>query len=286
MEEFLDLFPDEDNKLLPIIQSPLNYTGSKSNIMVQLAPLLPTNIDVVWDLFCGGGGFFINLDNKKFNKLVANDIIKPLVSFYNMLQESKWEDIIVDIDKVKIKREDKDGYSILRERFNSSGSTDPVMFFMLCCCCTNNMMRFNKSFKFNQTHGKRTFNNEIKSRLRRYWNRIHSSKIEFTCGCFLDTIDKIGKDDFVYIDPPYFISGAGYNMFWGEELENKMYDFIDKLNSKGSRFMFSNVSEHKGNINPYMDRLKKYRIVDIRLNYDVVSRSGKSNSKEIVAINY
>jgi len=65
-----------------------------------------------------------------------------------------------------------------------------------------------------------------------------------------------------------------------------LYDFIDNLNKNGCKFLLSNVSEHKGIKNPYINRLSKYRIIDIEQNYDIVSRTGKSFSKEILVKNY
>ncbi len=43
----------------PLIQSPLNYTGSKFRLLPQILPLFPKNISVMVDLFCGGAS-----DNK------------------------------------------------------------------------------------------------------------------------------------------------------------------------------------------------------------------------------
>jgi hypothetical protein len=66
-----------------------------------------------------------------------------------------------------------------------------------------------------------------------------------------------------------------------------MYEFLKELDSSGLKFMFSNVSEHKGFINPHLEKLKKYNIINIEHDYNKVARDGKeSGSKEIIVINY
>ena len=40
--------------------SPLNYIGGKARILDQLLPLLPQDIDIMVDLFCGGCNVGIN----------------------------------------------------------------------------------------------------------------------------------------------------------------------------------------------------------------------------------
>ena len=52
------------------IQSPLNYTGGKFRLLPQIQPLFPANIDVLVDLFCGGGNVGINTPAER---IVLND---------------------------------------------------------------------------------------------------------------------------------------------------------------------------------------------------------------------
>lgn len=277
----IDLFGDEAyTDQLGIIPSPLNYTGSKFKLFSLIREYFPKSCNTFWDLFCGGGSVFIN---SVFDKIVANDIITPLIEFYIFLQSNSWDKVIMAIEERKIPKDDQDAYIELRKRFNQS--KDCIDFFMLVCCCTNNMIRFNQKKEFNQTWGQRTFNSSTEARLRAFHGRLYgNSKISFLNSDFRKC--QVGQGDFVYLDPPYGISDAGYNTYWSEDDELALYEYLDVLNACEISFMLSNVAEHKGKINQHLDKLSKYKIIELPFDYNKVSRSGLSKTKEIIVINY
>jgi len=265
------------------LKSPLNYTGSKFNLLPEIKNNLPKDRTILYDLFCGGGSVFVNL-LPNYQTIYANDILIPLIRLYNFLQNNKWEDVIELISSEKIDKDSQEQYVKLREDFNLTG--DFIKFFILVCSCTNNMMRFNKKFEFNQTWGKRTYNPSTEIKLKAYHNKIFSNNNLVLTHQSFETYDIDFANGIVYLDPPYYITNAGYNCYWSKNKEIMLYDFIDNLNKNGCKFLLSNVSEHKGIKNPYINRLSKYRIIDIEQNYDIVSRTGKSFSKEILVKNY
>lgn len=271
------------------LKSAFNYTGQKYQILEQIYKHFPKQemFDVFVDLFCGGGSVFINCDYKK---IIANDIIKPLINFYNeMLQIQDFDIIKQNILKYKIDKNDKDMYNSYRDMFNNTGADNPYLFFCLIQSCTNNMMRFNKSFKFNQTFGYRSYNDNTEIKLLNYFNRIKSQQIKFTNNNYTILLDKLLNSDkklFIYLDPPYLITEAGYNSYWSNSLETDLYKYIDKINDNGHLFMLSNVSHHKGIENPNMKFLEKFNIIEIENNYKKVSRSLNNDSQEIIVKNY
>lgn len=265
------------------IPSPLNYTGSKFKLLKYIRENFPKqHSGIFWDIFCGGGSVFVNLSNL-LNQVIANDIIKELMAFYDLISKTSWNELQKFIQERKIPYDNQDIYNTLRERFNKE--RNPIDFFILCCSCTNNMMRFNKKFEFNQTWGKRGYNDSTQEKLKGFHGVLYNNKkISFNSKNFYEL--QPNKNDIVYLDPPYLITGAGYNCYWSKELEIKLYDWIDELDKNGVMFMLSNVAEHKGKQNPFLNRVSRYNIVDIPFNYDGVSRAGKSNSKEILVKNF
>ena len=265
------------------IQSPFNYTGSKSNLIEQLNKYLPSDCSNGYDLFCGGGGFFVNSIDR-FETIVANDIITPLMEFYSWMQKTEWNDVIKTLSDANISKTDREAYAVLRSRFNQNKNF--VDFFILVCSCTNNMMRFNKSLGFNQTWGKRHFNSNTENRLKAYHDRIYgNNKIRFENKSFKDVY--IPDGSFVYIDPPYLITEAGYNSYWSKSLEKELYDYLEEIDRRKIKFMFSNVMKHKGVENPYRDRLSRFRIISLDFDYRKVARKQKNeNTEEIIAVNY
>ena len=263
--------------------SPLNYTGSKFNLLPQLKKYFPKNHKdyTLVDLFAGGGSVFAN--SQEFDSIIVNDYIRPLIQFYRYLQTTPWKIVLEEINKRNISKTDQEAYLNLRSQFNVT--KNHIDFFLLVCSCTNNMMRFNKKLQFNQTFGKRNFNPSTEKKLKQYHDVIYANyNIQFLSENFIDL--EIPENSFVYLDPPYLITEAGYNAYWGKDLEKKLYEYLSDLNSRGIKFMLSNVAEHKGKVNPYLDKLQNYNIIDIPYDYNKVSRAGKSNSKEIIVTNY
>jgi len=268
-----------------MLQSPFNYTGSKSKLVDQLTRYFPKNHSELhcYDLFGGGGGFFINTLSE-FQGTTVNDIIVPLIQFYKWIQETEWHIVRSVLRNANIPKDDQEVYLNLRERFNSERNF--IDFFILVCSCTNNMMRFNKSYGFNQTWGKRNFNPRTEDKLKAYHSEIYKNgSIQFLNQNFTDI--EIKPNAFVYLDPPYLITEAGYNAYWSKELELKLYNYIDELDNQGIPFMLSNVIMHKGKENPCISKLSSYNVIELNFDYKKVSRNkSKQDSQEVIVTNY
>ena len=66
-----------------------------------------------------------------------------------------------------------------------------------------------------------------------------------------------------------------------------MYNLLDDLDSRVIRFALSGVSIHKGIENPYLNRFKSYKIIELNHDYEKVARKKKmGDSQEILVINY
>ena len=268
-----------------MIKSPTNYSGSKDKIMDQLLNYFPEKVDTFYDVFCGGLSVSINT---KYDNIISNDIIEPLINFYKNLQNCySIKEEISKIESFAINKQSKEDFLEVRKSFNTT--KDPYLFFSLISSCTNNMMRFNKKFEFNQSFGKRTINKSTIDKLYTFTKEIKRKNIKFHSLNFTELLEKFPpkEKDFVYLDPPYLITEAGYNAYWSKELEISLLNTLDELNNSNIRFALSGVSVHKGIPNPYMLRLEKYKIINIEHNYEKVARKKNvGDSQEILVINY
>ena len=79
------------------IQSPLNYTGGKFRLLPQIQPLFPANIDVLVDLFCGGGNVGINTPAER---IVLNDSDKNVMRIFRLFRQYPTEQILEIIDGI------------------------------------------------------------------------------------------------------------------------------------------------------------------------------------------
>jgi len=268
-----------------IYKSPLNFTGAKHKLMPVLLEHFPKDVETFYDVFAGGLSVTVNCE---YDNIVANDVIEPLIEFYKEFQYYLSDDRFINVIKsYAIPKDKQDDYNLVRSEFNETGN--PFLFFALVSSCTNNMMRFNKKMKFNQSFGRRTVNKSTIAKLRDYHRIIKYEKnIRFTNLDYVKflTEENPGPGDFVYLDPPYLNTDPGYGTYrlWHNEL--MLYSMLEMLDANGVRFVMSNVREHDGKINPYLDKLKRYKIIDLDFDYEKVAKKKGKGTKEIIVKNF
>ncbi|RDU51440.1 DNA methyltransferase, partial [Helicobacter sp. MIT 00-7814] len=274
---------------MPLIASPLNYTGGKFKLLSQILPLFPKNINTFVDLFCGGCNVGLNTKSKK---TIYNDINENLHNLYiflkNIDSKSAVEQIYEVIAKYDLSVVSKYGYEFykcdsskglskynksrflkLRSDFNAKSNTTfnhYIMLFVMIVYAFNNQIRFNSSGEFNLPVGKRDFNAKMEQKLIDFIERLHKQNCEFSCIDFREfNIQKLGKNDLVYIDPPYLITCATYNenAGWTENDEKDLLDFLDKLDKQKIHFALSNVLSSKGKTNQILKSWLKSRTYKI-----------------------
>lgn len=275
------------------IKSPLNYTGGKYKLLNQILPLFPEDINTFVDLFTGGCNVAINVNA---NRIIANDLCSEVISVYEGIQNGTTEENIRMIEKTineyNLSKENKEGYLELRSYYNE-GNKDWYIFYTLIAYAFNNQIRFNKKGEFNIPFGKdrSDFNPALKQKFRDFSDAIHNKNIKFTNYDFRKlSVDKLKENDFVYLDPPYLITDATYNMGWNEEAEKDLLSLCDRLNEKGIKFAISNVLEHNGSKNEILiEWSKKYNINYLNYNYSNCNYHKKDNghkSIEVLITNY
>jgi hypothetical protein len=104
-----------------------------------------------------------------------------------------------------------------------------------------------------------------------------------------------------YVDPPYGrvknsdgsigkkqISEAGYNAFWKEDDDIKLYNYLKSIDQCGSSFMVSGVLYHDGKTCWMLDKLIQdgYRYKELQFDYNKVSRKGDKVTTEVIIMNF
>ncbi len=303
---------------VPLIASPLNYTGGKFKLLSQILPLLPKKIDTFVDLFCGGCNVGLNV---KSSKIIYNDTNEKLYNLYIFFKSVDSSKILNQIYKIIAKYElslvSKFGYNFyncesssglgaynksrflkLRNDFNSlnpSANDYCIMFYVMIVYAFNNQIRFNANGEFNLPVGKRDFNIKMQEKLICFIERLQEQNCEFSCIDFRKfDVSHLKKDDFVYIDPPYLITCATYNENggWSENDELDLLNFLDKLNAKNIKFALSNVLTSKGKANKTLKKWLEnstYKAHHLNYNYSNSNYQTKNkslSSDEVLIVNY
>ncbi len=295
-------------------RSPLFYVGDKYKLMPEIKKYMPTYINNYIEPFVGGGSSFLNV---KANHYYVNDIDSAIISIHKELQKyssdkdkffkkifsliKKYElscsyngHLVPSELKEKYKKTyyakyNKENYLKLRNDYNEN-KKDVLKLYLLLIYGFNHMTRFNSKGDFNLPVGNVDFNSNVYNSLNYYFDYINKIDINYFNLDYKEFVRslKIGKNDYVLLDPPYLISDSEYNKLWNEKHEEELYDFLDELNDKGIKFGITNLMYHKGQKNEYLERWSnKYNVYEINSNYiSFNDNTVKINSKEVFVTNY
>jgi site-specific DNA-adenine methylase len=279
------------------IDSVMNYTGSKFKLLSQILPHFDYTKANFVDLFTGGGSVYSNIVDK-YEKVLVNDIIKDLVGIHENLVFG--DEIITETKSICPGKNNAPGFAELRNSYNQDPT--PGKLWALMLSSTNNMMRFNQKFKYNQTYGERGWNSNTDVKVENFTKHIrqYRDKLKFISNPFYG-VNFDSNNIMYYIDPPYGriknedgsigkkqISEAGYNAFWKEDDDKKLYEYIKNIDKCGSSFMVSGVLEHGGKICWMLDKLIQdgFKSKELNFDYNKVSRKGDKKTIEVIIMNY
>ena len=278
-----------------VYESPLNYIGSKARVIPAIRENLPSDIDDFIDAFGGGFNVGINIRSESVVYNEYNHFVKELI-------ESFWQydtfSYIVYMKKMirrfELEPGRKDAYLNVRDYYNSlpEDKRDPRLLLVVIFYSFQQQIRFNSNHGFNNPVGMRWFNDNLLEKLISFSRRIKELNVCFSCADYTDTFRYVDDGHtFVYLDPPYMLTNGSYNdgkrgfKGWDVSQEAALFEFLDKLNHEGSRFMLSYVLEHKGKVNQNLVNWTQdnhYHIIELG---DILGISG-SRRKEILVTNY
>ena len=276
-----------------VVESPLNYTGSKSKMVDIIKQHLPSRpIDTLLDAFGGGFNVGINIPSKKTIYNDINPFVEELIKSFGTDVYSYLMYVSKLINKYKLSPDNKDGYLALRKKYNETPieKRDPKMLYTLILYGFQQQIRFNTSHGFNNPPGSRWFNECLLSKFITFARCSQDKKIEYSNQSFDKLIEQVTPDTFVYADPPYRSTLGVYNdgkrgfEGWTIKHEQNLCLFLDKINERGSRFMLSYVLKVNDFYNEEMATWannKKYKIIDIE-----APQGRYNNRREVLIVNY
>lgn len=275
-------------------ESPLNYIGNKSRVILDIKKLLPENIKTFYDIF--GGGFNVGI-NINANKIVYNDynfFVTELVESFS--KYSTYEYLLTIqkyIKKFGLEKANADSYIKARTYYNtlSKEKRDIRLLYTIILYGYQQQIRFNSNHEFNNPVGMRWFNDCVLEKMISFSRKIKEQNYIFESCDYRDMLNQIDYDCFVYLDPPYQFTTGSYNdgkrgfYGWSEKCEEQLFAFLEELNKRKVKFMLSYVLEHKGKEN---SRLKNWihenNFALVQLG-NILGISG-TRRKEVLILNY
>lgn len=227
-------------EIYPIVK----WVGGKRQLMFELLNNMPKNYNRYFEPFIGGGALFFELQP---DNAYISDMNEELINLYQVVRNNV-DELITDLQKHDFS---KDYFMEIRnidrteEYKNWSDIQKASRFIYLNRTCFNGMYRVNSKGEFNVPFG-----HYKNPRILDENNLINCSNLlqrtEIRHADFSAILNRVQKGDFVYFDPPYvplsetssFTSYTkdGFDM----DMQLKLRDVCDELNSMGVKFLLSN----------------------------------------------
>jgi DNA adenine methylase len=224
------------------IPHPVQYQGSKRNLAPHILGLMPRKIDRLIEPFAGTGAISIAAAVKQQScKFWLNDLNQPLISLLKLIVEQP--DEIADAYAAIWNEQHSDSvghYLYVRDQFNQT--KDPKLFLYLLARCVKGAVRYNSLGLFNQSPDKRrkgtlpaTMRKNIKG-----VSHLLKGNCNFTALDYREVLDRVQKNDFVYMDPPYqgVCARKDTRYFSGIDFDDFVLA-IENLKRKGISFVIS-----------------------------------------------
>lgn len=232
------------NKLVaPVVK----WAGGKRQLLDEITPLLPKRITSYCEPFLGGGAVLYSIQP---SKAIVNDLNGDLIAVYEIIRD----DVEALIESLKRHENTSEYFYTIRdldrnrEIYQAMSKIDRASrLIYLNKTCYNGLFRVNSSGEFNSPFGHYKNPNIVNGPVLRAVSKyFRASNITFYSEDFAETLSRVGRGGFVYLDPPYdpvsdTASFTGYNKGGFDRNEQiRLKQCCDELTRRGVKFMLSN----------------------------------------------
>lgn len=222
----------------------VKWVGGKRQLMFELLKNMPKSYNRYFEPFIGGGALFFELQP---SNAYISDMNEELINLYNVVKNDVYE-LIEELKKHEISKEYFMNIRNIDRTKNYkkwSNIQKASRFIYLNRTCFNGMYRVNSKGEFNVPFG-----NYKNPRIIDERNLINCSnllqKTEIRNADFSEILNYVQNGDFVYFDPPYvpLNETSSFTSYTKDgfdiDMQFKLREVCDELDSKGVNFMLSN----------------------------------------------
>jgi DNA adenine methylase len=265
----------------------VKWAGGKKQLISQFKPFFPEKINRYIEAFVGGGAvLFYILKHHKPKEIIISDINEELINTYQVVRDDV-ENLIKELKKLK-QLHSKETYLEIRAENPKllSQLTRASRFIYLNKTCFNGLYRVNSKNQFNVPMG--SYKNPTicqEDNLREISKLLKN--VEIKNASFEECLSWAKKDDFIYLDPPYYpLKKESFTTYtkdnFLEKEQEKLKEVFDKLNKKGCKVILSNSDTG------FIRKLYKGYLIKVVKASRMINCDGSKRGKinELVVINY
>lgn len=219
------------------VDSIFRWAGSKRKLLPVLMKNIPNDYSRYIEPFCGSACLFFAINPKR---ALLSDINTDLIHTFKQIKRTP-KKIAQAVSCIPV---EKEAYNEIRKQKSEDldAFDRAVRFTYLNRNCFNGVYRTNQRGEFNVPMGTRTGDVPDETRFVRCSQALKNATL--ISSDFEKLVNKIQKNDFVYLDPPYAkkdYKGRGEygpGAFQYSDIE-RMIDFLHIIDQKKATFLFS-----------------------------------------------
>ena len=273
----------------------VKWAGGKGQLLSKLNEYFPLKITRYFEPFVGGGAvFFYIISQKIISESYLSDINEELITAYKTIRDHVEELIsILKVYEKEYKKSPIEYYYRLRTITNLSNDIErTARFITLNKTCYNGLYRVNKNGIFNVPIGR--YKNPIicdSSNLRNISLTLKYSNTNLQVSDYKKIlVEQPQKDDFIYLDPPYYpisitsnFTSYTNNGFTNRDQE-KLAKIFKKLTDRGCYILLSNSDSEF--IRELYSEFKE-NIIEVKVQRAINSKASKRKGHtELIIRNY
>lgn len=267
----------------------LKWAGGKRQLLPEIMPLIPNNINRYYEPFLGAGAVLLEL---RPQKAIVNDTNTELINVYGVIKEHPKE-LIALLEKHE-KKHSKDYYYQIRDidrnaakynRMNNIQKAARTIY--LNRTCYNGLYRVNHKGFFNTPVGRNsTITITNRGAIEAMSEYLNHSQIRFLNTDYRQAVRWIRDTDFVFLDPPYYPTNRDYftrydHSPFGVKEQIELKKLCDRLNSRNIRFLQTN-----SNCQEIYQLYGAYNIREVDVRRCINANADGRTGTEVIITNY
>ena len=229
----------------------LKWAGGKRWLVKDYSRFFPQSFSIYFEPFLGSGAVFFHLKPKQAQ---LSDLNSELINVYNSIKERP--DLVLRYLSAHEISHSEEYYYKIRETSFRSNVANAARTIYLNRTCWNALYRVNLNGKFNVPKGSKDkvmLESDNFNGVAKLLERANLNICDFE-----ETVNGAGKNDFVFLDPPYTVNHnqngfLKYNekiFSWDDQI--RLRDAADNAAARGAKILVTNA-DHESIFNLYKD---------------------------------
>ena len=267
----------------------LQWVGGKREMIKQYEPYLPKTYGTYWEPFLGGGALYFYL---RPQKAVVNDNNPELIRTYEAVRDNPGA--VIELLHLMRRKHSKELYMTMRSVDRKLNILNDLKDYEIAArmiylnqTCFNGIYRVNKHGQFNVPIGS-SLNRVICDPEAILKASQQLKKTQLLCTDFEKLLEGANKNDFVYLDPPYYPVSeySDFTRYTKEKFykhdQERLAELFKSLDKRGCKVMLSN-----SNADLIRELYKDFNVYDMSSGRNLNSKSDRRGKiTELLITNY